>query len=107
MNHEMIALLDQWDISEDINNVHEMFELFKICVESYSDKHGLDTKTTIRIIKDLRSGVIEGVAPECMYYFTDVICDNILQEFVGMNNDSLPSLLNFITECEQRAYANH
>jgi hypothetical protein len=97
-DNKIKALIDAWEISETFD-VSEMYESFKVFIDSYQHESDLDTKCIIKIIKDLRL-FLNPTKDNSIFYFTDCICDNILLKFENIDKTNITKLFSFIDECE-------
>lgn len=103
MNHNIETLIDAWHICPYDDNVDELFASLKHCVEAYVSTDKLTTKTRVNIVQDLRT-FLNPHENSNLAYFTDIICDSILEKYKGIEKNKLPDILAFIQECEERVY---
>lgn len=98
-------LIDNWHICPYSDDVHGMFESLKLCTEAYLEKHPLDQKTIVNIVKDLRT-YLNPHDNVNLYHFTDNIADSILLKFKGISKEEFSELCKFIEDCKSRVYTH-
>ena len=99
----LYQLIDNWTVCQYSDDIHEFFESFKLCTESYLRHHNLNMGIIVKIVKDLRD-FLNPHENKNLYYFTDRICDTILCRFEGMNFDEYGEFVDFVDECKHRVY---
>ena len=99
----MNDVIDNWHICPYEDKVDELFASLKHCVEAYLSDNTLTTRTRVNIVQDLRT-FLNPHENKNLSYFTDIICDGILERYKDIDKDDLPKLLAYINECEERTY---
>lgn len=100
----MKEIIEEWHICPYEDNIDELFESLKYCVDAYLTAGNiLDIKTIINIVQDLRT-FLNPQENKNLSYFTDIICDGILFEYKGIDKSSLSDLLTYIEKCKNITY---
>lgn len=102
-NENIFKLIDNWHVCPYDDDINGMFNSLKLCTEAYLEKHDLDEKTIINIVKDLRF-YLNPHQNQNLYYFTDIIADSILIQFRGIDKTNTSEFLEFLGSCEERAF---
>ena len=99
----MNDVIDNWHVCPYDDNVDELFASLRHCLESYMSVSTLTTRTRVNIVQDLRT-FLNPQSNQNLAYFTDIICDGILDSFKDAGPAQLPEILDYIKECEERVY---
>lgn len=99
-------LLDSWHVCPFQDDAAGLFNSLRICTESYINARGTLTMAAIvNIVKDLTT-FLNSHGNENLTHFTDLICDNILLHFKGMEASDLPSFNDYTYACEAYMYGH-
>ena len=95
-NHK--ELIKNWHVCPYSDEVDQLFESFKICTEMYLKNYDLDTPVIVRIIKDLRL-YLNPHLNKNLFYFTDLICDSILEKFKHLSYKNFEDFTSYVDDC--------
>ena len=97
-------LIDDWHICPYSDGIEGLFQTLNIATQSYLKYSPLDTRSSVNIVKDLRSHLNEH-RNKNLYHFTDKICDAILIKFNGLTEDTLNDFEDYLQECVLQVYS--
>ena len=99
----MEEIIDNWHICPYDDKVDDLFAALRHCLTAYIEVEPLTTKTIVNIVQDLRT-FLNPQENKNLAYFTDIICDGILDKFKGAEYSQLPEIMDYIQQCEERVY---
>lgn len=99
-------LIDKWHVCPLSDNLQDLFRLTKDTIQHYVKQHEkLTPVAIIHIVKDLRHNM-NPERNENLYYYTDIILDNILLQHKNISRKDLPDLFESLDCCLEMVYSS-